>query len=201
MQYPAIITKEGAFTLAEFPDCDGCQTFVRKGESIEESASEALEGWIEANLGRDKTPNRPGTVAIPAGAEILQISIPLALEFRLKLRWAREAAGITQAAFGKNLGMTQQQYARLEGAHSNPTLQTIERLSKATGFQLRLTIVDPNSISAIDREAYKGTHSASISKIASAAVGRSVGVEKPKSRVKSSSSALKPASQAAARRK
>lgn len=201
MQYPAIITKEGVFTLAEFPDCEGCQTFVRKGESIEESAREALEGWIEANLGRDRTPNRPGTVAIPVKAEILQVSIPLALEFRLDLRWLREAYGVTQAAFGQKLGMTQQQYARLESAQSNPTLQTVERISKATGLQVRLMICEPKSMHTSDRAAYNGEFSDGFRKIAAGAVGRGVGVEKTKSRVKASSSALKPTSQTPSRRK
>lgn len=201
MQYPAIITKEGEFTLAEFPDCEGCQTFVRKGKSIEESAREALEGWIEANLGRDRTPNRPGTVAIPAKAEILQVSIPLALEFRLELRWLREAYGVTQAAFGQNLGMTQQQYARLESAQSNPTLETVERISKATGLQVRLMICEPKSMNTSDRAAHDGAFSVGLSRIATGSVGRGVGVEKSKSRAKSNSSALKPTSQTAARRK
>jgi len=134
MQYPAIITKEGEFTLAEFADCEGCQTFVRKGEDIEESAREALEGWLEANLGRDTVPNRPGTVPIPKAAEVRNILVPLAIAFRLELRWARADAGKTQAEFSKALGMTQQQYARLEGADSNPTVSTIDRVGRAAGF-------------------------------------------------------------------
>ena len=28
MRYVALLTKEGAQTLAEFPDCPGCQTFA-----------------------------------------------------------------------------------------------------------------------------------------------------------------------------
>lgn len=139
MQYPAIITKEGEFTLAEFPDCPGCQTFTREGEDIEASAKEALEGWLEANLGRDSVPNRPGTERISKGAEVKAISVPLTLAFRLALRWARAESGKTQAQFGKMLEMTQQQYARLEGAGSNPTLETIDRVAPRAGVDVSVS--------------------------------------------------------------
>lgn len=139
MRYPAIVTKEGEFTLAEFPDCEGCQTFVRKGESIEESAQEALELWLDANLGRDSIPNRPSTVRIPKDAKVIEIAVSLSLAFRLELRWAREEERKTQAQFGKKLGMSQQQYAKLEGPRSNPTLGTIDRVAKVTGLGVHVT--------------------------------------------------------------
>lgn len=129
LHYPAIITREGRYTLASFPDCPGCQTFVEEGEDIEVMAREALEGWLEANLTRDLVPNRPGTVAVSRGADVRQISVPFRLGFRLRLRWVREISGETQAEFAKKVGMTQQQYARLEGAKSNPTLETVDRVT------------------------------------------------------------------------
>jgi predicted RNase H-like HicB family nuclease/DNA-binding XRE family transcriptional regulator len=154
MKYPAVITKEGAFTLAEFPDCEGCQTYARKGEDIEEVAREALEGWLEANLGRDTIPNRPGTVAIPKNADVREISVPLALAIRLELRRARVDLGLTQSQFGKILGMTQQQYARLESAGSNPTVDTVDRLTKVAGIGINVTKIDKNSrmYAAYDRK-------------------------------------------------
>jgi predicted RNase H-like HicB family nuclease/DNA-binding XRE family transcriptional regulator len=145
MFYPAIITKEGEFTLAEFPDCEGCQTFVRKGESIEEAAKEALELWLDVNLGRDAIPNRPGTVKIARDAKILEIPVSFALAFRLELRWAREEAKKTQAQFGKKLGMSQQQYARLEGPGSNPTLGTVDRVARVTGLGVMITKASDHS--------------------------------------------------------
>lgn len=139
MQYPAIITAEGNYTLAEFPDCPGCQTFAREGEDIEGSAAEALEGWLEANLGRDSVPNRPGTVTTPKRAKVRQVDVPLILSFRLELRWARADARETQAEFGQMLGMTQQQYARLEGTRSNPTLDTVDRVARLAGLGVLVT--------------------------------------------------------------
>jgi transcriptional regulator with XRE-family HTH domain/predicted RNase H-like HicB family nuclease len=134
MEYPAIITKEGDFTLAEFPDCEGCQTYARKGESIEEAAAEALELWLDANLGRDSVPNRPGTIRISRDTAVIRIPVPVSLAFRLELRWAREESGKSQAEFGKSLNMSQQQYAKLEAPNANPTLKTVERVAKVAGL-------------------------------------------------------------------
>lgn len=145
MQYPAIVTKEGEFTLAEFPDCPGCQTFVRGDADIEGAAREALEGWLDANLGREMLPNRPGTVAISKRAHVRNIAVPLNLSLRLELRRARDEAGLTQAEFAETVGMTQQQYARLEGAASNPTLSTLDRIASRAGLGLSVTRVAERS--------------------------------------------------------
>ncbi len=36
VHYTAVVTKEGKQTLAEFPGCPGCQTFVDPGEDLAE---------------------------------------------------------------------------------------------------------------------------------------------------------------------
>jgi predicted RNase H-like HicB family nuclease len=61
VQYSALVTKEGKQTLAEFPDCPGCQTFADPGEDIAERAEEALSGWLEAHLASGRAPAAPRT--------------------------------------------------------------------------------------------------------------------------------------------
>jgi DNA-binding XRE family transcriptional regulator/predicted RNase H-like HicB family nuclease len=134
MHYRCVVTREGQFTLAEFPDCPGCQTFVKGRANIAVAAREALEGWLEANLGRDLVPTKPGTVGIPRSAKVIEIGVPMPLAFRLELRWKRAQAKKTQAEFGKLLGMSQQQYAKLEGPRSNPTLETVQRIADRSGL-------------------------------------------------------------------
>lgn len=134
MHYRCVVSREGQFTLAEFPDCPGCQTFVKGRADITVAVREALEGWLEANLGRDLIPKKPGTVRIPKGAKVIEISVPMPLAFRLELRWKRADARKTQAEFGKLLGMSQQQYAKLEGPRSNPTLETVQRIADRSGL-------------------------------------------------------------------
>jgi len=46
--YTAQLSREGDRVLVEFPDCPGCQTFVEPGESLRDTALEALEGWLDA---------------------------------------------------------------------------------------------------------------------------------------------------------
>lgn len=134
MQYRAIVTREGDFTLAEVPDCPGCQTFVRGRRDIGIAARDALEGWLEANLGRDMIPNKPGTAKVSRSAKVIDVVVPMPLAFRLELRWKRAEVRKTQAEFGKLLGMTQQQYAKLEGTRSNPTLETVQRIADRSGL-------------------------------------------------------------------
>jgi Predicted transcriptional regulator with C-terminal CBS domains len=138
MQYPAAITREGKYLLAEFPDCPGCQTFVADGESIEEAAQEALEGWLESNLGRDLVPPHPSKTRRGRG-EVLLVQVDPLLAIRLDLRWARDEADLTQSHLARRVGMTQQQLARLE-AGGNPTLGTLSRVAEGLGRRVVVTL-------------------------------------------------------------
>lgn len=142
MQYPAAITRERKYVLAEFPDCPGCQTFVPDGESIEEAAQEALEGWLESNLGRDLVPPHPSKT-LRGRSEILLVPVDPLLAIRLDLRWARDEADLTQSHLARRVGMTQQQLARLE-AGGNPTLSTLSRVAHGLGRRVIVTL-EPQS--------------------------------------------------------
>jgi predicted RNase H-like HicB family nuclease len=61
MRYPAIITKEGKKTLANFVDCPGCQTETDPGEDISIQAADALTGCLEAHLFLGRVPPQPST--------------------------------------------------------------------------------------------------------------------------------------------
>ena len=138
MQYPAVISREGKFILTEFPDCPGCQTFVEEGQSIEDAAQEALEGWLESNLGRDLVPPRPSD-RIASGHRTLMIPVDPLLGVRLELRWARDDADLTQARLAQRIGMTQQQLAKLESG-GNPTLSTLSRIARGLGRRVVVSL-------------------------------------------------------------
>lgn len=56
------------------------------------------------------------------------------------IRRARTSAGLTQAALGERLGMSQQQVQRLEDPrHSNPTWETVSAVAAALGHRVRLS--------------------------------------------------------------
>ncbi|MGK2936129.1 MAG: helix-turn-helix domain-containing protein [Gemmatimonadaceae bacterium] len=138
MEYPARVTREGKFVLASFPDCPGCQTFVREGGDIQSMARDALIGWLEVALESDEIPTRPRQYRSGKGTEIIHIPVPVPLAVRLELRWLRALYDLTQADVARSTGMSQQQIARLEGPRGNPTVDTLERLAKGLGVRLRI---------------------------------------------------------------
>lgn len=54
------------------------------------------------------------------------------------LREARRSAGLTQAQLAEQLAISQPAVARLEGANSNPTWDTIISALQATGYTVAL---------------------------------------------------------------
>jgi predicted RNase H-like HicB family nuclease len=76
MRYAAIVTKEGRATLAEFPDCPGCQTFAEVGEDIQVQAADVLHGWLEATLVAGEAPQpRRAYVSLGGRADAL-VAVP-----------------------------------------------------------------------------------------------------------------------------
>jgi len=147
MRYTALVTREGNATLAEFPDCPGCQTFVREGDgrgTIEDNACEALEGWLEASLADgDEIPAPAARVRVPQGARAMPVDVSARLAVKIGLRQARRRAHLTQAALAAKAGVSQQQIARIESPDSNPTVETLEKVARALGARLRLELSFP----------------------------------------------------------
>lgn len=140
MEYLAKVTTEGRYILASFPDCPGCQTFVRKGEDIGARAQDALIGWLESSLddGRPPAPRPPRPQRAARGERLVAIPVPATLAVRLELRWLRQRDGMTQAEVASSTGMTQQQIARLESGRANPTIETLDKLAHGLGRRLRI---------------------------------------------------------------
>jgi DNA-binding XRE family transcriptional regulator/predicted RNase H-like HicB family nuclease len=150
--YPCIVRREGRFITAEFPDCPGCQTFVERGETIEPMAAEALQGWLELSLSEREAPPRPTKAARKLrGGRVIAVPVPPRLSIKLTLRWARQDAGLSQAALAKLLGVTQQAIAKVEHPDANPTLDTLLRVATALGMSLSLERQRPSVRRALGR--------------------------------------------------
>jgi DNA-binding XRE family transcriptional regulator len=141
MRFIAVCTREGTATLAEFPDCRGCQTFVRKsdGGTIKEKVSAALHSWLEAQLVAGAAlPYPSARVPVPKGATTLAVDVSPALAVKIGLRLSRQRLGLTQADVAQRAGLKQQQIALVESPASNPSIKTLEKVAKALGLCLEV---------------------------------------------------------------
>lgn len=135
MFYQAIVSREGKHWLAEFPDCPGCQTFATTKQALVAEAKDALEGWLEAHLLDGAVPPAPRA---RRRKDLLRVDIDPALAVRVRLRQARDAAGLTQADLARRAGVTQQMIAKLERPGSNASIATLTKVATALGLVLEV---------------------------------------------------------------
>ncbi len=142
MQFPAIVTREAGVFLIEFPDCPGCQTFARDEAEIDARATDALEGWLEVNLEDGEAPPMPSARRRGArGGVLRRIPVSSQLAAAIEIRWARQAAKLSQSELGKRIGVSQQAIAKLERAGGNVSLETLDKVARGLGrgVELRFT--------------------------------------------------------------
>jgi DNA-binding XRE family transcriptional regulator/predicted RNase H-like HicB family nuclease len=141
VRYAAVVRKEKRALLAEFPDCPGCQTFAEPGQDIAMIAGEALEGWLDAHLREGEIPPRPSRAPKnPQGLQVLWVEVPARLAIKLYLRWARQDEGLTQAELARQAGISPQMLSKLEDPDHNPTLESLEKVARALGVRLRVSL-------------------------------------------------------------
>ena len=144
MEYAAVVHPEDGELVVTFPDCPGCVTQVEREDQLVPMAQEALEGWLESHLAHGDAPPRPVQhKRTPRGSRQVRIPISLTLSAQLSLRWARQDAGLTQAALAKRVGIGQPQIAKLERPGSNPSLETLDKVMRALGARLDLRLLRP----------------------------------------------------------
>jgi predicted RNase H-like HicB family nuclease/DNA-binding XRE family transcriptional regulator len=140
MRYPAIVKKDGRHLVALFPTAPGCQTQGDSEAQMQRRAAEALQGWLEAQLQERRVPPRPGRARAAKGDRLIFVTVPAQLAVRLWLVWARVDAGLSQAKLARRAGVSQQAIAKLEHPDSNPTIATLERVARALGTRLRVSL-------------------------------------------------------------
>ena len=155
MRYPAVVTKEGRNTLAEFPTCPGCQTFAPPGHSIEHEAKEALELWLETQLQERMLPARPPRTFKARKGAVLWIPVEPKLAVKLELRWMRDDLGLTQSELARLAGVSQPAIAQLESPDSNPTIDTLSRVARAMGAQIDFHPVAAERVKSYARQLHR----------------------------------------------
>lgn len=74
--------------------------------------------------------------------------IPVTTDLLRTLVAARDTSGMSQAALGKHVGITQAQISRIERGLSNPQLSTVQNIAGALELQLMLV---PRSLGPVVR--------------------------------------------------
>ncbi len=144
MFFLARITREGNATLADFPDCPGCQTFARAPESIDRAAAEALHGWLESMLdANDTIPTPRVRVTARRGQQVRAIPVEAGLAARIALRWARDEARLSQSEVARRMGVTPQAISKVERNAGSATVATLARYAESLGAMLDVRIVRP----------------------------------------------------------
>lgn len=134
MEYIAKIKHAEGRWLVEFPDCPGCQTFGATEREARELAQEALEGWLETGLLHGDVPPRP------AFRKGWAVRVRPRLDVAIQIRWLRDTLGLTQAQLATRAGVSQQQIAKLENPDANPTIGTLDALTRSASAALTITI-------------------------------------------------------------
>lgn len=140
MMYWATIKKQKDKSyLVEFPELEGCLTEGRSLNEALENAREALDGWLAARC--DRALKIPEPEKHKHG-KFHAIEVSLTVAFAVRLRKLRMKRGLSQAEVAKRLEITQQAYAKLETPlKTNPSLQTIERISSALDTDVEQLLV------------------------------------------------------------
>ena len=137
MVYYCKLVKEGGIFLVEFPDLPNAFTSGHTEDEALFNAAEALNGVLESDIShgyplpKASTGSRKDLFPIEVEPHIL-----IAWELR-KLRGDRP-----QSEVAAKLGLSYQAYQRLENpAKGNPTVKTLQRVAKAFGKRLEISLV------------------------------------------------------------
>ena len=140
--YPAVIKynrKDKAYTV-EFPDLPGCVTF---GETLGEAkamAEDALSGYLASIFDRHFKIPAPSKIK---GKHVYPILPEPSVLVPILLRSVREELHLNQIEAAKRLGISYQSYQKLENPNkANPTLKTLQKVSRAFGKRLVMKMED-----------------------------------------------------------
>lgn len=139
IKYQAKIYKDSGAYSVEFPDLPGCFSMGETLDEAKEMASEALSLYLEE--ARDPQWDVPEP-KIRKGRNYYWIRPESSVAIALMLRTLRLKLGLGQRQVAKRLGITVQQWQKLETpGKSNPTVKTLTKISKTFDVELEIALV------------------------------------------------------------
>jgi DNA-binding XRE family transcriptional regulator/predicted RNase H-like HicB family nuclease len=122
-----------------FPDIEGCFTRASDATEIYSEAQATLEQWLRRELEEGGRTAWPSMHLSPrADEERLHLTVPPGLAIAAQIRRMRTNAGWSQTELARQLGVSQQQVAKLEDPDANPTVDTVMKVANV--FQQRLLV-------------------------------------------------------------
>jgi DNA-binding XRE family transcriptional regulator/predicted RNase H-like HicB family nuclease len=136
--YPVRFEADGdAISAQGLPPFTGVITYGHTLDEARFNAGEALTLEIQCRLDEGAEIPKPQMVDAP-GVEMIEpdavVTVPI------QLRWAREAAGLTQGYLAGRLGISYQSIQNLERSGANPSIKTLAKVSRALGRRLTVAI-------------------------------------------------------------
>jgi antitoxin HicB len=136
MKYFAKLKKSEGVYQVSFPDLPNVNTYGKTIEEALQNAEEALNGALECDYDSGFSLPEPRQKAAKG---LYPVEVMPHVELPYRLRKFRDNHSQTEIA--ERLGVSYQAYQRLETpGKCNPTLKTIEKLSKVFGKKLELLI-------------------------------------------------------------
>lgn len=130
--YCTLTDEDGALTV-EFPDLPNVITYGHGEDEALSMAREALNGTLASDVARGMLP------PVPSFADGYPVDVEPHIESAIQLRTLRGES--SQAEIAARMGITYQAYQRLENPIAgNPTIKTLEKVARAYGKRLELTI-------------------------------------------------------------
>ncbi len=143
VHFDANISRHGGKTsLVTFPDLPelGQLSLTSSLGAIVDDVTAALGAFLVLALEERRAVPRPTPQEAQPGATLLPVWVAPSVAVALQLRWARTDREWSQAHLAKVVGVPQQQIARLEMPHGNPTVETISKVARALGLDVGVTL-------------------------------------------------------------
>jgi len=137
MKYPAFIYKEKDGIFLEFPDLPGCLTDADTIEDILIYGNEALTGYLESLIERDKEIPKPSMLT---GENIIWFEVPPKLNVSIQIREERKRQGLSQKDLAKKMKGSFRTIQQVERLKSSPTLRTLGHIARALGKRLKVEL-------------------------------------------------------------
>ena len=138
MYYVAKIERDGDGWSASFPDVPSAMTCADTKEEVLAEAKDALEGVLAVML--DQKDALPARKTLPNERRgLYAIDVDPALSFAYQAFEARR--GKPAATIARRMGVTRQNFSRIENPRSNLSIKMMKKAAKALGKRLEISLV------------------------------------------------------------